>query len=269
MTGTEEILYVDQDILFGEEVADPYEDLGDTYIRPEHITNLLVNRHGEVKDATTGEKLIYQQHVVTFDDGRTMRLGTRSIMRFAFPRRYNYDGEVWKTVPFFSRYEASNYGRIRVGATRRVLSYDEQECGYCKSHYMNDLGTTPYKGVHQLVALAWLGIPKDGQEVNHIDGNKHNNRADNLEYVTRSENVKHANDTGLCKPDHTHVEVRTVYDGKETDWMWIPAAVKWVKRNLGINTANNQAFKNGSARPEFNVYGLTWEARIVEEVNLF
>lgn len=46
--------------------------------------------------------------------------------------------------------------------------------------------------VHKLVALAFIGPIPDKCEINHKDGVKHNNRADNLEYVTHQENVLHA-----------------------------------------------------------------------------
>lgn len=46
--------------------------------------------------------------------------------------------------------------------------------------------------VHRLVASAWIPNPDNLPEVNHIDGNRTNNRADNLEWVSRSANQTHA-----------------------------------------------------------------------------
>lgn len=96
-------------------------------------------------------------------------------------------------------------------------------------------GKTRRIGVHQAVAAAWLPAPpgpigtKHGGQyvVNHKDGNKANNHADNLEYVTSRENVAHARRTGLLsakgvlnhKARLTEDDVRAVraaYAGGET-----------------------------------------------------
>lgn len=109
--------------------------------------------------------------------------------------------EIWKSIPGFSFYEASSLGRIRrsVGGngavSGRVLSPGVVS-GYLKvSPFINGVGKQV--SVHRLVALAFHGVPDGERQVNHIDGNKRNNTPSNLEWVTASENVRHAFRTGL------------------------------------------------------------------------
>ena len=52
--------------------------------------------------------------------------------------------------------------------------------------------------VHRLVADAFVDNPRGLNEINHKNGNKHDNRAENLEWCTHSQNLKHAYATGLC-----------------------------------------------------------------------
>ena len=59
--------------------------------------------------------------------------------------------------------------------------------------------------VHRAVALAWVDNPGGLSDVNHKDGNKANNRACNLEWCTRGENIRHALDTGLHAAPETPV----------------------------------------------------------------
>lgn len=60
-------------------------------------------------------------------------------------------------------------------------------------------GTTKDFYVHRLVAMLYIPNPENKPEVNHIDGNKHNNHVDNLEWVTRKENMQHAADNNLIR----------------------------------------------------------------------
>ena len=51
--------------------------------------------------------------------------------------------------------------------------------------------------IHRLVAVAFITNPSEKAEVNHINGNKLDNRVENLEWVSREENIRHAYDNGL------------------------------------------------------------------------
>lgn len=113
--------------------------------------------------------------------------------------------EIWKSIPGFSLYEASNCGNIRSlnykrTNTMKVLKPSKSDDGYLKTMLLNDLGKYKSWTIHNFVALTFLGEKPKNKEINHKDGNKTNNSIENLEYVTRSENCKHSFDIGLQKP---------------------------------------------------------------------
>jgi hypothetical protein len=102
--------------------------------------------------------------------------------------------ETWVSIPDWDQYEASTLGRIR---RRFVLRTRAQRRGYLEIKLSKD-GKAKTKLVHRLVASAFLGVNND-KHVNHRDGDKTNNRPDNLEFVSEAENKKHAAALGLMQ----------------------------------------------------------------------
>ena len=110
--------------------------------------------------------------------------------------------EIWKDIPNFSGYEASSCGRLRSKNYKRTskkkILKPSLTGGYLKTMLKSDSGKYKSWTVHKFITLAFFG-PSDGFEVNHKDGCKTNNNIENLEYCTRSENIKHSYIFGLKK----------------------------------------------------------------------
>ena len=97
-----------------------------------------------------------------------------------------------KPIPGFPEYEASDDGHVYNARDWQLSTYDCR--GYRFIALKNEHGARVNVGVHRLVVAAFLGpIPK-GMWVNHKNGIKHDNRLENLEITTPSENHCHARD---------------------------------------------------------------------------
>lgn len=125
------------------------------------------------------------------------------------------DKEIWKSIPGYEgRYEASTFGRVR-RCERRIKSrnfygpYDGilkqkimaqmiDKDGYLRVGLVDRESVRTNHTVHYLVAITFLGErPRKASQINHIDCDKENNRADNLEWCTAKENHRHAYENGI------------------------------------------------------------------------
>lgn len=107
--------------------------------------------------------------------------------------------ERWLPIEGFRNYEVSDLGRVRNTDTNLIRRQQMRKNGYVKiSLYKNNIEHT--YDVHRLVAKAFIPNPKNLPEVNHKHGNKADNRASELEWSTRIDNVRHAIETGLFVP---------------------------------------------------------------------
>lgn len=115
--------------------------------------------------------------------------------------------EIWKDIPGYEGlYQVSNIGRVKSLARKnsnvclktRILTERVNQNGYIL-YCLQKNKERKWNRVHRLVAACFIPNPNNYPVVNHIDGNKTNNKIENLEWCTRSYNTKHAYKTGLRK----------------------------------------------------------------------
>ena len=104
--------------------------------------------------------------------------------------------EIWKQTTISDKYDVSSYGRIRNSKRGNVLKQGT------KQRYKTVNLLKKIKQVHRLMALAFLGKPKKGQTVDHIDRKRYNNQISNLRWATKKEQAanrtKRKKQRGLC-----------------------------------------------------------------------
>lgn len=161
--------------------------------------------------------------------------------------------ELWKQLLEAPEYEISNFGNVRYIPTGKIRKYNADDKGYCKYRLGGVDGKRisihPHKSVAQYFLpppaqyiLDWAaGTKYKVPYINHIDGNKLNNHADNLEWCTASENLKHGRDNGLIPlpkvigsrngntklTEEQVIEIRSVYIPYDKQYGATPLALKY------------------------------------------
>lgn len=177
--------------------------------------------------------------------------------------------EIFKTIPEFPDYLVSNFGRVKTKS--RLLRYThavtkkehfrKSEERFLKVQFNNLTGykfCQLYKNkkminktLHNLVANTFIENPKKLAYINHIDGNKHNNCVDNLEWCSNEYNHEHATKTGL-KAKGEQIKSSILNENSVH-------AIKWFLNKGVSHTELSKAFK--VSRPAITSISLnkTWK----------
>ena len=105
--------------------------------------------------------------------------------------------EIFKDIKGFEGlYQISNFGNVKSLKRNIILKPSSNGKGYLHIILYKNCKSKVGR-IHRLVAQAFIPNPENKPQINHIDGNKSNNNVNNLEWVTNSENQKHAFALGL------------------------------------------------------------------------
>lgn len=159
--------------------------------------------------------------------------------------------ERWKAVES-TPYEVSSLGQVRRGA--RVLKQWASDQGYMLIRLSEPRRVAR---VHRLVAEAFLPNPAGKPFVNHLDCDRANNRAENLEWCTQLENLKHSANLGRMQRDYWRgrrspnaalsdaqvLEIRRIYAEGNTSWETLGRLFEVSKRAVG-RIVNGETYAN-------------------------
>ena len=172
--------------------------------RIDATTNEILDKYNSIELA--GTWAYNNGYTKTIHNGRNSIGNCLSgLSKIAYKFKWEYentncdlDNEIWKQVVLENvdttdkRYDISNLGRFKNSSGTIMDNYKINDSGYLRVYIYNKT-----YALHRLIALAFIENPENKEQVNHIDGNKLNNSAENLEWVTNRENQVHKFKIGL------------------------------------------------------------------------
>ena len=152
-------------------------------------------------------------------------------------------GRLKNIIEGFEEYEVSETGNVYNLRTCipefnhiETLSKRIDRAGYYTVRLYSGKPVTKY--LHRLIAEAFIPNPENKKYINHKDGNKLNNKVNNLEWTTHKENVNHAYQNGLIKQ-----KTKPVIDTRSG---MVFKSLKEAAKHLGLNYSTLKNYLNGN-----------------------
>jgi hypothetical protein len=167
--------------------------------------------------------------------------------------------EIWKdVVGYEDSYRISNLGKLM--SIERIVIYSDKKTGKRKSKILKTrVGKCGYEytvlsvdrirktqKIHRLVALTFIPNPNSKPSVNHINGIKHDNRVENLEWCTAKENTQHAYKTKLnsgVKGEKSHLSKLKKEDIIKIRLMYKEGLYSQAKLGVIFNVTQSQIYR--------------------------
>ena len=151
---------------------------------------------------------------------------------------------------FEGRYWVNELGEV-FNARGSQLKTALKKNGYCYVVLFGK-GSPQFKPIHRLVAEAFILNPENKPQVNHINGDKKDNRAENLEWVTHRENFAHASRMGLL-----HTSPVAMFD-KKGNLIRTFNSLKSAEEYVGAKRPNGTAICSCIRGDQKTAYGYVW-----------
>lgn len=170
--------------------------------------------------------------------------------------------EIWKNIPGYPNYEASNLGRIKTNNTNppKIRKIQLAKNGYQQIKLSQNNHNSLLR-VHRVVAQTFIPNPDNLKEIDHIDGDKQNNSITNLRWCSRHTNLKHVYE---LNPNVQKYKMKTILGQNKQIIIFFPSlfsAGKYVASHISHHTVMAAVSTiNAIIDNQYKLaYGFKWE----------